>query len=116
MEIDPLGEYAFLSPGKVFECMGLIPYFVAELAMTADVETLEEARGILESCYGFPFDWNSFDTEGVQLSEEGVYSYPDDPDLKPYAKFEVEHGVIYVYPYAMVALVYPDGRFMGRMD
>ena len=116
--VDPSGKYKGIKPGKIWQSLGLIPYFVNSVAMTPDVDTTEAAAQILLDAYGFGFsvDHNMVD-HGSQIDKDGVYSYPEDPDLYPLVQFEVQNGIkIYVYEYALVGVDDGETQWMARFD
>lgn len=120
VNIDPLDGFDGIKESKLFEATGLIPYFVAELAMQGeDVDTAGEAMEILNSCYGFGLgDYNMMDDKAASMSSEGVYSYTEDPDMVPLVEFKLKSGVtVWVYQYALVCVKDADGNhIMQRMD
>ena len=119
IQIDPLEGYEGVKPSKLFEATGLIPYFVQEAAFSKDGNTTaKEVMDIMNECYGFGMgDYNMLE-QGGTVDAEGRYLYPDDPELVPLVQFELDTGVkVYVYQYALVAVVDPEGNeIMVRMD
>lgn len=65
----------------------------------------------LEASYGFPL----LEMEGGQVVE-GVYKYPQDPDLYPLVKVELHGCTYYQYDYGLVAIVTEESTFIMRMD
>lgn len=116
-KLDPLEKFQKARPSDLIEAMGLIPYFVVEAA----TEGPEGAAGVLEAmnnAYGFAIGGNM---TGGTVSEEGVYQYPEDPDLYPYARFTLsgpdgDIADVFVYPYAIVAVRDNKETLVTRMD
>jgi len=66
----------------------------------------------LKGCYGMPM----LAMTGGSIAENGTYSYPEDPDLQPLVKVEMESCTYYQYHYGIVAIVTSEGTFVCRMD
>ena len=119
MVIDPLNQFEGIKASKLFEATGLIPYFVAEAALTAGLETAQDAMDIMNEAYGFGLgEYNLLEDGKGEVSPEGLYTYPEDPDMAPMVKFEWAEGfTVFVYQYALVAVRGPEGdAIMQRMD
>ena len=54
---------------------------------------------------------------GGEINEEGIYKYPEDPDLVPLIKCIDGEETVYMYSYGIVAVVH-EGKetFVTRMD
>ena len=110
---DPLKKY---KGQPLREAMGLIPYFIIEAA----VEGPQSAREVLDAMnrtYGF----GGPEMTGGTIEEDGTHTYPGDPDLYPYAKFNLSgaEGTIadvFVDPYAIVAVRDDKETLVTRMD
>lgn len=89
--------------------LGILPYWVARVA---DGDNLIKG---LEEQYGFG---SLYSMEGGHITIDGVYKYPEDPDLYPVALIERRDEIVYFYKYGIIAIVYNDGRktFVTRMD
>jgi hypothetical protein len=54
---------------------------------------------------------------GSTVTEDGVWQYPEDPDLYPLMKLQEGDVEMLVYPYALVAMRDTSGRTLcTRMD
>ena len=114
---DPLKRFPNATKQALVEACGLIPYFVLEAATVAP----EGAAGVLEAmnnAYGFAIGIN---LTGGTVSDEGVYRYPEDPDLYPIARFDVDgpEGAIasvFIYQCAIVAVRDNKETLVTRMD
>lgn len=102
---DPIKYYGehkiFTTATEIFEAIGIIPDFFKE-AVRKRVEGLDTSieHSVIRE-YGFqvePF-------VGHTLSENGVLSYPGDPDLYPLCAIWHEDDVMVIYPYSWVAFV-----------
>lgn len=110
-ELDPTGAFGVTEDNlmSAVEMLGMIPHWILTIEEGADVkEKLAELYGFGELCFMF----------GGEVGADGGYSYPEDPDLPPLAKWDREQETIYQYSYGIVAIVYKDGRdtFVVRMD
>lgn len=90
--------------------IGSIPEFLA-YALTQPERPLAESMVKMYGMAGAPI-------EGGELDDvSGVYKYPEDPELEPIARCTCARGVVYIYPYGIVA-VCEDGEdnIIYRMD
>jgi len=58
-------------------------------------------KEIIEWHYGYPLD--PFGTKG-SVNEEGIYSYPSDPDLYPIATITTAKEIIFCYEYEIICI------------
>lgn len=108
IEIDPTGHYPDINPSRLLGACGVIPMWVA-----ADRSPDNTIFDILEREYQFPL----FEMHGSTITNEGVHQYPEDPDLYPLIQLTRGEEVMYVYQYAITAIVSPDGStFVVRID
>ena len=88
-------------PDVTREHLGLVPEFFLQ-ALHYGGDTLQTVADAMDSIYGyggfrFPFEGTVTDT--------GVYTAPEDPDLTPYATVTyLDKYTLYCYPYAITAL------------
>lgn len=97
VETDPTDNFSDVEEGTLMEHMGLIPNFIVQALDRPDTSL---AQGMLDA-YGF----GSVPMLGGIVKEDGVYSYPEDPDLYPMVKLVTERGTIYVYQYGIVSIL-----------
>ena len=114
--MDPTGHFRNrdVSKDKLLEAMGLIPYFAVAAAAQLP-KTAEKALELMDLEYGFGMGAM---TGAGTVDEDGVYEYPEDPPLYPMAAFRFPESdvTVYVYQYAMVAVVDPETTLITRMD
>ena len=105
LQLNPL-EHIFFEEVS-YELLGLIPFFVSTLDIRKPLVPQ------LEKSYGFPVTELKWGTV-----KEGVYTCPEDPDLYPYAAYNLDDGRrIYQYPYGILAIeLERDEFFTTRMD
>jgi hypothetical protein len=105
--IDPMGKYDHMDETTFHNVIGWIPGWVfnAEFydAPVKDALTEQYGFGELNSMNG-------------KLDEDGVYTYPEDPDLYPLIKMTRGDETVFQYPYGIVAIRNADGDFITRMD
>lgn len=114
--VDPTGHYSKSHVTKATtmkQCLqgcGLLPQFM----IGSDDKPLSER---MNDAYQFGIGWQGPDKASFK---DGVFSYPQDPDLYPYMKAQKVdeegkgHGEeIYIYPYAQVIVV-EDGKMVKR--
>ena len=102
-------------PEVTREYLGIIPEFFME-AVQYGGDTLDTVADAMDLIYGyggfrFPFSGTVTDT--------GVYTTPDDPDLQPYATISyLDRFTMYCYPYAITAIRDNDtgDTKIGRFD
>lgn len=74
---------------------------------------MEGTIKVMGDLYGFPM----VEMKGGTVQVDGSYAYPGDDDMKPVATAIIEHGTVYLYPYAMISFRLFDGSFQTyRMD
>ena len=118
---DPTSAYPQYSDTQIATMLGLIPNWLNPLDGRPILDQLEEGY----SFWHTPNATNHHDIppderegDGSALLKDGTFIYPDDPPLKPLAKFTSRNGdVFYQYPYAMYTVL-PKGLspVWGRMD
>ena len=114
-KLDPTGHFSGrnVPPKKLVEALGIVPYFVLSAAEDAQEPTARAVLDIMAEAYGFYLG----DMEGGTVDAEGVYSYPEDPDLYPLIKWTVGEKVdVFMYPYAIVAVRDGTNTIITRMD
>ena len=90
--------------------LGLIPSFIK------DGDPIKNGfRDALETQYGFG---TLYEMKGGSVSDTGIYSYPQDSDLEPLAKYETEKEICYQYHYGIISIVERATKtvFTTRMD
>ena len=99
-------EIGTARPDDLVEACGIIPDFFCSACCEASQGTLTllaiaDKMDELYGCGGFA----QYPLKG-SLGDFGVYSYPDDPDMHPLARFSFEDRfVLYVYQYGICAIV-----------
>ncbi len=91
--LDPNQEYAHMQPEHIAEALGLIPTFISPHADDVVQEAIDQ--------YGFHMGGSM----GGEVTDKGVYQYPGDSDLHPYAICKAGGKIICVYPYGMISFV-----------
>ena len=116
--IDPLKGFKGIKDSKLFEATGLIPYFVAEAALTEGADTAQEVMNIMNEAYGFGMGDYNLLSDGVgQIDDDGLYHYEGDPDMSPMVEFSFKENKVWVYQFSLVAVQDADGnQVMQRMD
>ena len=102
-------QFTILDPQFHPDMLGFIPMFLHE-------NNPRPAKEQLDSNYRHGGGWNPF--MGFTLDKEDMsIQYPGDPKLHPIAHATLRDEKIYVYPYAWVLILQPDGSFeISRMD
>ena len=103
--IDPLKKFN-VPPETIIEACGIIPNWVFNKSLM-HIDTLEA----LKTQYQFPTY-----PMGGEIDKEGIYHYPEDPDLYPLVKMVRGEDIIYQYDYGIVAVITPDKVTIIRMD
>jgi hypothetical protein len=109
VEPDPTNNFKHVKESVLMEHMGFIPKFIMQALDRPDTSL---AQGMLDA-YGF----GSPPMTGGVVKEDGVYSYPEDPDLHPLVKLVTERGTVYVYQYGIVSILETNKpTIVYRMD
>lgn len=107
--IDPTNNCSNKTLSYLGDLLGILPDWVRSCPESEDLVPY------LSECYGFGA---LLGMEGGVIKEDGVYTYPDDPDLYPLISMEREQETVFIYYYGIVGIVYKDVRsaFVTRMD
>lgn len=108
--VDPLYKHVpeGRSADSIIEEVGLI------WAWSKTKETGRWFKDHFDEQYGFGL----FEMKGGQVLDNGIYKYPEDPDLYPLLRVDDEDETVFVYPYGIVAIRNKTTRdtFVCRMD
>jgi len=71
-------------------------------------------REVINEHYGYP----TYQFKGGELLDNGIYKYPEDPDLYPLCRVETDAETIFMYDYEMVAIrnKTTDEYYVTRVD
>lgn len=92
---DPLGKFSSKTD-KELEWLCQVVVYWATAAMVF-YKTMHE---VITEHYGYQLDPFS----GGSVSEEGVYSYPEDPDLYPICKIITKKEIVFFYEYEILSI------------
>ena len=113
MTLDPMGKYSSKPNYEIMGECGLLPLFFTRAVMIQEEPTLDRVWELVDDQYGFGLDRMT----GSTVTEDGVWQYPEDPDLYPLMKLQEGDVEMLVYPYALVAMRDTSGRTLcTRMD
>jgi hypothetical protein len=107
--VDPHNQYTHVPDEILGDMVGTLPSWAGNPEfMHLDLHEAMEAQ------YGFG-PLRHFD--GSSIAEDGLYSYPEDPDMHPIFELHRKDEILYIYEYAIVAFVDKNGKaFVTRMD
>lgn len=107
--LNPLNKnLSVLTAEKIRYICGILP----DWAANQDFEELDAYRAF-EKQYSFPI----YTIDKGTIDDNGVYHYPEDPDLYPLIKMIRGDEVLYFYEHAIVGIVHRDNsRTVIRMD
>ena len=113
LRIDPTGWFLLNGgvPQKMIGALGILPQWAAQ-AYDFD----NNFKDALIHNYGCFYGGAM---EGGTVDSEGVYSYPEDPDLYPLAVMTAPYTTdkVFFYEYSMVGVLTEAGNFwMSRFD
>lgn len=107
--VDPTNNFLRTPNEDLLEACGFIPHWV--VSPEFQELPLQEA---LEIQYGFG---SLIEMTGSKINENGVMSYPGDPDLYPLIRINRGDEIFYQYQYGIVAFINKDKDvFITRMD
>jgi hypothetical protein len=111
--IDPLSKYPSKPNDELVEECGILPLFFMKAVMVQEEPTLDRVWELVDDQYGFGL----YKMTGSTVTKDGVWQYPEDPDLYPLMKLQEGNVEMLVYPYALVAMRDTSGRTLcTRMD
>lgn len=92
--VDPLQKYSRSQRQDIIDTCGIIPYW------------LQSVKDDFKQCIKDNYPWLGEPMGGEVI--EGVYVYPEDPELFPYMQAIFGDQVAYIYPYGIVAVIDRD--------
>jgi len=113
VRIDPCEGFEGAERGRLVEACGLLlPWAV--LALSVGVEAGEELRDKMAELYQFGIH----ESVGGSVDRDGVYSYPEDPPMRPLASvIDSEGHEALIYQHAVIAFRDRAGWcYVTRMD
>jgi hypothetical protein len=103
--VDPTGHFDGVEQERLFQAAGYLPGWVLSCPDDYDME-----RWVREQ-YQFP----AMDMSGT-MTDDGIYKYPEDPDLHPMFKMWNHETTVYFYQHAIISFK-KNGIFSTtRMD
>ena len=116
-KIDPLNKFKGTPRQSIIEQCGLLPTFFFSVANKAALDhkdlTLEAAWQGMDDEYGFGL----YKMTGSTVTPQGVWQYPEDPDLYPLVSMKDGDVELLVYDYGLVAMRDKSGMTLcTRMD
>jgi len=110
MTVDPHRKFSTATPEQILNACGV----VSQWAMNPRYEEASMYEALAEQYQRRP-EPMSAEWGGI-ISEDGVFSFPGDPDQFPL--LTIQHGdeMLYQYQYSMVAVVNDGGTKIFRMD
>lgn len=103
--VDPTNSFAGVPVNRLVDACGFIPYWI-------DVTDERSFQQQIDDNYGFGL----FEIHGSKIAEDGTYIYPNDPDLKPYLKWERPGETAYMYAHALMSFIKDGKTFVTRVD
>ena len=97
------------SPEHLVESLGVLPHWVRE----SHILGADCMKSYLKDRYGY-----GLYEYGGKVMTDGTYvsEFEEDKDMPFVARMRTQLGMVYFYPYAMVAIPTDDGHFVTRMD
>jgi hypothetical protein len=114
IEIDPTASFEGASNQSILDACGLITNFALEAYWTVGSEDMEDFCDVMMRVYGFGFGWEF----GGRVDDKGFYNSEGDKPLAPYVKIVFDSLAVYIYPYAITAVVdtVSNRQKVTRMD
>ena len=108
--LDPLHHYEKQESRWFVDTLGFLPIILLD-SMGKNFHDRAES-GYADTA-GCPVYWN----QDAKITDDGIYQYPEDPDLYPVAKFETGDQVAYAYEYGFIACQNESGDWINaRLD
>lgn len=117
LTIDPTNHHTNLTKNEIVKACGVLPLWAANPFLLST--PLQQA---FEAQYPFPMP----PLENGTITLDGVFQYPcaqpfisccNTPNLHPLVKLERGLETLFIYPYAIIAILKADGStFISRMD
>lgn len=106
--VDPLFKFTDYTEEEILTSLGFLPEWVinSEYFDKPLVKALDEQYG-----YGL------YESSSGSVTEDGIFQYPNDPDMYPLIKIQRGDETFYQYLYGMVSIVQKDGSsYITRLD
>ena len=104
-------KYPHMTKEDLAEMLGILPYWVGDYAMYGSDDNLVQ---YMQDRYGFGdfYQWKG------DVLADGTYraDNDEDGDLDFIARIQIDDGMVYFYPYGVIAMPTDDGYFVTRMD
>lgn len=104
--LDPVDHYKDINPVRLVDLCGVLLAWGWDAVLSPD--PVEE----LGDFYQFPIT----EIIGGSIKEDGCYNFPGDPTLYPVASITYGTTAMYIYQYAIVAVVVNGASFITRMN
>jgi hypothetical protein len=104
--LDPTGKYSSIPVDRLVDVCGVL------LAWAWDAVVAEDPSQTMQDFYVY----GCHEIKGCKVDAHGNYKYPGDPLMHPVASVAYENAAVYVYEYAIVAVVVNGVSFVTRMN
>lgn len=103
-------EYPYFETQDLADALGILPVWVAQYNKAGKTDLVQH----MTDSYGFGelFRWKG------EVLADGTYKsqYEQEDDMPFIGRMKTNDGMVYFYPYGIVALPTNDGYFVTRMD
>jgi hypothetical protein len=99
---------------NALEAAGLIPYFFSDAVDKVGLHGFQTVADKMDSLYGY--GGFSYPFDGYVDTDVGQYIADDDDPLDAFLVLQEGSYTLYVFPYAITALVTDDHQVIGRFD
>jgi len=114
--LDPTKEFTSVPQERLVDALGFIPEFVvAAFELFPEGDSAEDVYNAMVKVYRYG-DYRFLSTNGGEVDSEGVYRYPEDPDLHPLVCFEQGDVKVFVYQHAIISVRDSRDTIVSRMD
>jgi hypothetical protein len=78
------------------------------------LSNIDSFKQAVEDSYPYGLTWRPLSKkDGHYVSESGLYHYPEDPVVYPFAKYSVRDQTAYFYPMDMIVI---NDKLVARID
>lgn len=111
MHLDPMKHWLGQVPQERLE--QVVSPVITNWAYIAFMKN-RSMKDVINEHYGYP----THEFKGGELLTNGIYKYPEDPDLYPIISYDIGDEVIFYYEHEMLGIYnkVTDERYVTRVD
>jgi len=113
INVDPLKKFKHLSKGTILRHQAplIIPIMIWSKTVPVEDQTPEVFKAFANTAFIISGGYEPFGKGEFEITEEGELNFPGDPTFYPLVKLQLKNFDVFMYQYALVAVVYSQDDF-----